>query len=141
MRTARLAIGIGTAALAIGVVGFGAAGPASAGAAAGYEDCYSGAFCLFGDDNGTGGVWHDSDPEYGEDNRQTLVRNGLNDWAMSLANHTGAYFCIYSDANYQGHWLKFPPGREGNLNMISPAGHNWSKKTSSYRMVGKYEAC
>lgn len=139
MKTARLASGISAAALAIGVVGFGAAGPADAGVT-GYDDCYPGAFCLFLEYNGGGTVFHDSEPKYGDDNRQSLIRHGINDWAMSIANHTGAYFCIYADVAYKGHWLKFPPGRESNLNIISPAGHNWSKKTSSYRMVGKYEA-
>lgn len=96
---------------------------------------------MFGGLNGRDDVFQDSNPTYGEDNRETLIRHGVNDWAESIANHTGAYFCIYSDWRYQGHWLRIPPGRESNLNIWSPAGHNWANKTSSYKMVGKTENC
>lgn len=107
-----------------------------------WSDCYPGRICLFDGYNGGRPSYAYINPTYGDTYPQTvLIDVDFNDVASSVSNTTGAHFCIYSDWKWQGHWLRIPPGRRQNLNFESPAGHHWSNKTSSFKMVKASENC
>lgn len=128
LTSAALATGLGAAVLV--------AAPATQ-ANAVWDQCTSGKFCLFHDQNGGGTPYTDSVAPIWHVNLHSI---GFGDWAGSAWNRTGAYVCVYEHHNYNRGELgagsfKIAPGQKVNF------GVGVYRKVSSYSIVNAGDGC